>query len=159
MNEISHMSKVLLWYDSDNVIDFAAALLACFNVDLIPVPVNLETYKMSEIEEIISICDIKIVLISNSCYTALETMNDKMTSSNDGDFKKFVKFDVSNIEEHQNANGNKLLKIAPWTNMKFLKTSELGTASKNKSKNVLQVPSISYIEFTRTPLGLCPVWL
>ncbi|KAL6932053.1 hypothetical protein ACO0OL_003527 [Hanseniaspora opuntiae] len=154
MNEISHMSKVLLWYDSDNVIDFAAALLACFNVDLIPVPVNLETYKMSEIEEIISICDIKIVLISNSCYTALETMNDKMTSSNDGDFKKFVKFDVSNIEEHQNANGNKLLKTAPWTNMKFLKTSELGTASKNKSKNVLQVPSISYIEFTRTPLGL-----
>lgn len=154
MNEISHMSKVLLWYDSDNVIDFAAALLACFNVDLIPVPVNLETYKMSEIEEIIKICDIKIILISNHCYTVLENMNDKMTSSDEGDFKKFVKFDVSNIEEHQNANGNKLLKTSPWVDMKFLKTSELGTATKNKHKNILQVPSISYIEFTRTPMGL-----
>ncbi|OBA26939.1 hypothetical protein HANVADRAFT_39493 [Hanseniaspora valbyensis NRRL Y-1626] len=124
-NEVSHMSKVLLWYKSDDVIDFASALFACFNADLVPIPVNLETYKLDEIEEIIHICDSRIVLISNECHQILENMTDK-------------------LEQSKETN--------PWANLKFIKTTDMGTSS--KSKKIYQAPSISYIEFTRTPLGI-----
>lgn len=151
LNDLSHMSKVLLWYNPDDLIDFVSALFACFNVDLVPVPVNLETYKLSEIEEIIKICDINIVLISNHCHQALENMTDKLEKSNEV-FQNFAKVDLSKMAEHHQSNGNKLLRTSPWINLKFIKTSDMGTAS--KSKKIYQVPGISYIEFTRTPLGI-----
>ncbi|XBW38649.1 hypothetical protein QEN19_004237 [Hanseniaspora menglaensis] len=151
LGKVSHMSKVLLWYNPDDIIDFTGALFACFNADLIPVPVNLETYKMAEIEEIIKICDIKIVLISNECHQALEIMTDKLDQTNEM-FYNFAKVDLSKMDEHHQTNGNKLLKTAPWINLKFVKTTDIGTSSKNSK--VYQIPGISYIEFTRTPLGI-----
>lgn len=151
LSEVSHMSKVLLWYKSDDVIDFASALFACFNADLVPIPVNLETYKLDEIEEIIHICDSRIVLISNECHQILENMTDKLEQSKEV-FQNFAKVDLSKMDEHHQTNGNKLLKTNPWAKLKFIKTTDMGTSS--KSKKIYQAPSISYIEFTRTPLGI-----
>ncbi|EDO16936.1 hypothetical protein Kpol_1020p45 [Vanderwaltozyma polyspora DSM 70294] len=123
--------KVLLWYNRDEVIEFAIALLGCFIAGIIAVPVSFETYKLGEIIQIIKLTNSSYVLISNECHKQLD-----------------------NLQTTSNNTKIKLIKDEFFSQLTFLKTSELGTYSKaKKNAPTFDIPDISYIEFTRTPLG------
>ncbi|CAI2023046.1 hypothetical protein SEUBUCD650_0H01430 [Saccharomyces eubayanus] len=125
------MDKILLWYNKNDVIEFTIALLGCFIAGMAAVPVSLETYSLREVIEIIKVTNSKYVLISNACHKQLDNLH----SSSNHSKVKLVKNDV-------------------FQQIKFVRTDDLGTYTKaKKSSPTFDIPNISYIEFTRTPLG------
>ncbi|CDF91549.1 ZYBA0S12-01464g1_1 [Zygosaccharomyces bailii CLIB 213] len=125
------MDKVLLWYNKSEVIDFTVALLGCFIAGMVAVPVSFETYSLGEITEIIKLTSSKSVLISEECYGQLE-----------------------NLYSTSNHNKIKVIKSEFFAQISFIKTDDLGQYSKAKKiVPTFDIPNISYIEFTRTPLG------
>ncbi|CCD23444.1 Cmr2p NDAI_0B04100 [Naumovozyma dairenensis CBS 421] len=130
-NKLYKMDKILLWYNKDEIIEFAVAILGCFIAGMVAVPISFETYSLGEIIEIIKLTNSKFILISNECYKQLD-----------------------NLHSTQNNTKIKLIKNDFFQQINFLKTDDLGTYSKaKKSSPVYDIPNISYIEFTRTPLG------
>lgn len=125
------MDKVLLWYNKNEVIEFAVALLGCFIAGMVGVPVSFETYSLGEIIEIIKLTNSKHVLISNDCHNQLDNLH---TTSNNTKVK--------------------LVKNDFFSQINFIKTDDLGLYSKaKKTVPTFDIPNVSYIEFTRTPLG------
>lgn len=129
-SKLYKMNKVLLWYNKDEVIEFTIALLGCFIADMVAVPVSFETYSLNEIIEIIKLTNSKFILISEECLKQLDTL-------------------------HLSTNSKlKLTKSDFFSRITFLKTDDLGTYSKaKKTAPTFDIPNVSYIEFTRTPLG------
>ncbi|CAI4051492.1 Cmr2p SKDI_15G2430 [Saccharomyces kudriavzevii IFO 1802] len=125
------MDKILLWYNKNDVIEFTIALLGCFISGMAAIPVSFETYSLREILEIIKVTNSKYVLISNACHKQL----DNLYSSSSNSKVKLIKNDV-------------------FQQIKFVRTDDLGTYTKaKKTSPTFDIPNISYIEFTRTPLG------
>lgn len=125
------LDKVLLWYNKNEIIDFTVALLGCFIANMVAVPVSFEIYSLSEITEIIKLTGSKSVLISEDCYDQLE-----------------------NLYSTSNHNRIKVIKSEFFSQISFIKTDNLGQYSKaKKAAPTFDTPHISYIEFTRTPLG------
>ena len=125
------MDKIPLWYKKEESIEFAAAILGCFISGMTAVPISFETYTLGEIMEIIKMTGSKLILISNDCYKQL-----------------------NNLQSISNNTRIKLIKIEFFQNITFLRTDSLGTYSKAKKTPPTFDPStLSYIEFTRTPLG------
>lgn len=125
------MDKVLLWYNRNEVIEFAVALLGCFVAGMLAVPISFETYSLGEIVEIIKLTNSKQLLISNECYNQ-----------------------VDNLHSTSNNSKIKVIKSDFFAKINFIKTDDLGVYSKAKSSAPkFDVPDVSYIEFTRTPLG------
>ncbi|AJT77887.1 DMAP1-binding Domain [Saccharomyces cerevisiae] len=125
------MDKILLWYNKNDVIEFTIALLGCFISGMAAVPVSFETYSLREILEIIKVTNSKFVLISNACHRQLD-----------------------NLYSSSNHSKVKLVKNNVFQQIKFVKTDDLGTYTKaKKTSPTFDIPNISYIEFTRTPLG------
>lgn len=125
------MDKVLLWYNKNELIDFAVALLGCSIAGMVAVPVSFEIYSVGEITEIIKLTSSKCVLISEDCYDQLE-----------------------NLYSTSNHNRVKVIKSEFFSQISFIKTDDLGQYSKAKKYlPTFDIPFISYIEFTRTPLG------
>lgn len=124
------MDKVLLWYDPDESIEFTVCLLGCFIAGMIAVPVSFSTYSLNEIIQIIKSTNSKFILISEQCYASLDDLY---------------------ADENTKL---KLIKSEFFSKITFLKTDDLGTYSKAKKKApTFDIPNVSYIEFTRTPLG------
>ncbi|KAH3901430.1 Cmr2p SCDLUD_002923 [Saccharomycodes ludwigii] len=123
------MDKVLLWFNRDDVIEFAVSLFGCFISGMIAVPVSFETYSLNEIIEIVKLTNSKTIIISEDAskqLTNLTTSNGKL----------------------------KLIKSDFFSKITFVKSSDMGIYSKAKKiQPIFDIPSISYIEFTRTPLG------
>lgn len=124
--KIHKMAKILLWFDQDDLLEFVVSLFGCFSADMVAVPVSFDTYSLNEIIEIIKLTNSKNILISDDCYKNLENL-----TTNNGKLK--------------------LLKSEFFQDINFIKTNDLGTYT--KAKNINNIPNISYIEFTRTPLG------
>ncbi|GAV54352.1 hypothetical protein ZYGR_0AL00840 [Zygosaccharomyces rouxii] len=125
------MDKVLLWYNKNEIIDFTVALLGCFIAGMVAVPVSFEIYSLGEITEIIKLTSSKFVLISEECYDQLE-----------------------NLYSTSNHNRIKVIKSEFFSQISFIKTDDLGQYSKaKKTTPTFDIPNVSYIEFTRTPLG------
>ncbi|AET40115.1 Cmr2p Ecym_5357 [Eremothecium cymbalariae DBVPG len=122
--------KILLWYDGGETIEFSVALLGCFIAGLIGVPVSFETYTLNEIIEIIKQTNAKLILISEECMKQLDNLHVS-----------------SNSKLH-------LTKSDFFSRLTFVKTDDLGVYSRaKKASPVFSIPSVSYIEFSRTPLG------
>lgn len=125
------MDKVLLWYNKNEVIEFTVALLGCFIAGMVGVPVSFETYSLGEIIEIIKLTNSKHVLISNDCHNQLDNLH---TTSNNTKVK--------------------LVKNDFFSQINFIRTDDLGSYTKaRKTMPTFDIPNVSYIEFTRTPLG------
>ncbi|AMD21548.1 HFL308Wp [Eremothecium sinecaudum] len=123
------MDKVLLWYESGDAIEFAVALFGCFIAGVTAVPVSLEIYTLVEITEIVKLTNSNFVLISEECFKQIENLHTETSKLN-------------------------LLKSGLFNNITFLKTEDLGMYTKaKKSAPTFDIPKVSYIEFTRTPLG------
>ncbi|CCE63643.1 hypothetical protein TPHA_0F01590 [Tetrapisispora phaffii CBS 4417] len=130
-SQLKKMDKVLLWYNKDEVIDFTVALLGCFIADMIAVPVSFQTYSLVEIIQIIKLTNSQFSLISSECHKQLD-----------------------NLQTTNNNTKIKLIKSGFISQVTFLKTTDLGTYNKAKKMTpTYDVSQISYIEFTRTPLG------
>lgn len=129
-NSIYKMDKVLLWYNQADMIEFTIAFLGCIIAGMVAVPVSLETYSLNEIGDILKSTSSKFILISNDCYKYLDNQH----SPSDDKIK--------------------LLKNELFINLTFIKTNDLGTYNKAKKKvPTFDTANVSYIEFTRTPLG------
>lgn len=129
-HKLYRMDKVLLWYDPDESIEFTVCLLGCFIAGMIAVPVSFSTYTLNEIIQIIKSTNSKFILISENCYTNLDNLYANQTTK------------------------LKLTKSEFFSKITFLKTDDLGTYSKaKKTVPTFDIPNVSYIEFTRTPLG------
>ncbi|CCF60253.1 hypothetical protein KAFR_0J01890 [Kazachstania africana CBS 2517] len=129
-NNLYKMDKVLLWYNKDEVIEFAVAILGCFIAGMIAVPVSFDIYSLGEIIEILKTTNSKFILISNDCYKHLDNL-----------------YSANNNKIKLNKNEN-------FSNVIFCKTDDLGTYSKaKKHAPTFDLSTIAYIEFTRTPLG------
>ncbi|SCU97294.1 LAMI_0F09538g1_1 [Lachancea mirantina] len=129
-HKLYKMDKILLWYNKDEIIEYAVALMGCFIAGMIAVPVSFETYTMSDITQIVSLTSSKFVLISESCLRQIDNLH------------------VANSTKI------KLTKSDIFSRMTFVKTDELGTYTKAKKNTpTFDIPSVSYIEFTKTPLG------
>lgn len=125
------MDKIPLWYNRNEVIEFTIALLGCFIAGMVAVPVSFETYSVAEITEIIKLTNSKQILISNDCHNQLE-----------------------NLYSTVNHTKMKLTKNDFFSQINFIKTDDLGAYSKaKKTAPTFDIPNVSYIEFTRTPLG------
>lgn len=125
------MDKVLLWYNRNEIIEFAVALFGCFVAGMVAVPISFETYSLNEIVEIIKLTNSKHLLISNECYSQAD-----------------------NLHSTSNHTKVKVIKSDFFAKVNFIKTDDLGVYSKAKSSAPkFDVPDVSYIEFTRTPLG------
>lgn len=124
------MDKVVLWYDQDESIEFTVSLLGCFIAGMIAVPVSLDIYSLTEIHEIIKMTNSKFILISDQCHNKIDGL-------------------------YANPNTKlKLTKTDLFAKLTFLRTDDLGTYSKaKKATPTYDIPSVSYVEFTRTPLG------
>lgn len=97
---------------------------------MIAVPVSFSTYTLNEIIQIIKSTNSKFILISENCYTNLDNLYANQTTK------------------------LKLTKSEFFSKITFLKTDDLGTYSKaKKTVPTFDIPNVSYIEFTRTPLG------
>lgn len=128
---LKKMDKVLLWYNTYDIIEFTVALLGCFVAGIVAVPVSFETYSLGEIVEIIKATGAKHVLISNDCYNQIE-----------------------NLHSSSNHSKIKVIKSEFFSKVHFIKTDDLGVYSKAKSSPPqYEVSDVAYIEFTRTPLG------
>ncbi|CDO95447.1 unnamed protein product [Kluyveromyces dobzhanskii CBS 2104] len=129
-HKLYKMDKVLLWYDPDESIEFTVCLLGCFIAGMIAVPVSFSTYTLNEIIQIIKSTNSKFILISEQCYTNLD-----------------------NLYANQSTK-LKLTKSEFFSKITFFKTDDLGTYTKaKKAVPTFDIPNVSYIEFTRTPLG------
>lgn len=125
------MDKVLLWYNRNEVIEFTVALLGCFIAGMVAIPVSFETYSLVEIIEIIKLTNSKHVLISSDCHYQLDNLHSTMNNTK-----------------------MKLIKNEFFSQINFIKTDDLGSYSKaKKAAPTYDIPNVSYIEFTRTPLG------
>lgn len=130
-SQLFKMDKVLVWYNKSEIIDFAVALLGCFIAGMVAIPVSFETYSLGEVIQIIKLTNSKFVLISNDCHKQLD-----------------------NLQTTSHNTKIKLIKNDFFSQMTFLKTSDLGIYSKAKKEMpTFEIPIVSYIEFTRTPLG------
>ncbi|CCH58992.1 hypothetical protein TBLA_0B01490 [Henningerozyma blattae CBS 6284] len=130
-NSLYKMDKVILWYNQEDMIEFTVALLGCFIAGMVAVPVSFETYSLTEVVEIIKLTTSKHVLLSNECYKQLD-----------------------NLHSSTSNNKIKLIKSDAFSQIHFIKTNDLGIYSKAKKKvPTFDIPNVSYIEFTRTPLG------
>lgn len=130
-DRLHNMDKVLLWYNRTEIIEFTVALLGCFVAGMVAVPISFETYSLNEIVEIIKLTNSKHLLISNDCYSQ-----------------------VDNLHSTSNHAKVKVIKSDFFSKINFIKTDDLGIYSKAKSSAPkFDVPEVSYIEFTRTPLG------
>ncbi|SCU88210.1 LADA_0E08834g1_1 [Lachancea dasiensis] len=124
------MAKVLLWFNKDDLIEFSVSLMGCFIAGMVAVPVSLQTYSLSEITQIISLTSATVALISEDCLKQIDNL------------------------EYRDSTKVKLTKGGFLAQMTFITTENLGTFSKaKKNKPAFDLPSVSYIEFTRTPLG------
>ncbi|CCC68759.1 hypothetical protein NCAS_0B06750 [Naumovozyma castellii] len=130
-HKLYRMDKVLLWYNKEEIIEFTVALLGCFIAGMVAVPISFESYSLGEIIEIIKLTNSKFILLSNECHKQLD-----------------------NLHSTSNNTKIKLIKNEFFQQITFLKTDDLGTYSKaKKSTPTFDIPNVSYIEFTRTPLG------
>lgn len=122
--------NVLLWFNKEDNIEFTIALLGCFISGMVAIPVSFESYSMSEIIQIVKMTSAKFTLISANCYKQLENLHSS------------------------NHNKVKIMKNGIFADMKFMKTDDLSPYTKAKKHNPsYEIPTVSYIEFTRTPLG------
>ncbi|SCU94091.1 LAFA_0F19790g1_1 [Lachancea sp. 'fantastica'] len=124
------MAKVLLWFNKDDLVEFAVSMLGCFIAGMVAVPVSLQTYSLGEVIQIVNLTSATVALISDTCLKQID-----------------------NLEYRDNAKV-KLTREGVLSQMTYIATEDLGTYSKaKKNKPTFEIPSVSYIEFTRTPLG------
>ncbi|SCU86619.1 LAME_0D06964g1_1 [Lachancea meyersii CBS 8951] len=124
------MAKVLLWFNKDDLVEFAVSILGCFIAGMVAVPVSLQTYSLGEIIQIVGLTSATLTLISEHCLKQIDNL------------------------EYGDSAKVKLTKDGALSQMTFISTEDLGVYSKaKKNKPLFEIPSVSYIEFTRTPLG------
>ncbi|SCV05494.1 LANO_0H08724g1_1 [Lachancea nothofagi CBS 11611] len=129
-HKLYKMAKVLLWFNKDDLVEFTVSLLGCFIAGMVAVPVSLQTYSLSEITQIVGLTSATLSLISEDCLKQIDHLEY-------GDNSKI-----------------KLTKNGFLSQMTFVMTEDLGIYSKaKKNKPTFDIPNVSYIEFTRTPLG------
>ncbi|CEP62094.1 Cmr2p LALA0_S04e07646g [Lachancea lanzarotensis] len=124
------MAKVLLWFNKDDLVEFAVAMMGCCIAGMVAVPVSLQTYSLGEIIQIVNLTSATVALISGNALKQIDS-----------------------LEYRDNAKV-KLTKEGVLSQMTYVVTEDLGVYSKaKKNKPTFDIPSVSYIEFTRTPLG------
>ncbi|CUS23639.1 LAQU0S11e00914g1_1 [Lachancea quebecensis] len=129
-HKLYKMDKVLLWFNKEDLVEFTVSLLGCFIAGMVAVPVSLETYSLSEISQIVGLTNAGFTLIAENCLKQIDSLQ----------------FDGNNKV--------RLTKSGFLSDITFITTDDLGTYSKAKKNNpTFDIPSVSYIEFTRTPLG------
>lgn len=129
-HKLYKMDKVLLWFNRGDIVEFTVSLLGCFIAGMVAVPVSLETYSLSEISQIVDLTSATYSLIADECLKQIDNL-------------------------HFEGNSKiKLTKSGFLSRMVFIRTDDMGTYSKAKKSNpTFDIPNVSYIEFTRTPLG------